>query len=500
MRFHIQEKTILPEFISHAQPPLEFIPPAFNPLVLGVAQQVLPFWMRSHTAISDIEADNIEVLVDLYRQFQEGKIRFLIAFRHPSVDDPFCMAHLLWRMVPRVAKQQGISLKHPIHAHFIYDRGIPLWAGSQIGWLYSRLGCTPIHRGKADWTGLRSARNLFANARLPMAAAPEGATNGHNEIISSLEPGIAQLGFWCVEDLLKAGRSEQVVIVPVGIQYRYLEAPWKSLDNLLSELEAVSGLPQEELKVAGSKVEGFNQSANLEPQTHLQASEASLYRRLYRLGEHLVSLMEEFYTRFYHHTLPTVGETTPSRQQGSATDANEALAVRLQALLNVALQVAEEYFDLRPKGSLIDRCRRLEQAGWNYIYREELKNIKALSPLERGLADRIAEEAQLRMWHMRLVETFVAVTGKYVLEKQTAERFAETTLLLWDMATRIKGSNPFERPRLGKQRVQITVGQPLSVSDRYPAYHASRHGARTAVAEFTQDLQHALESLILSGA
>jgi hypothetical protein len=484
---HIQEKITLPDLISHAQPPLEFIPPALNPLVLRVAQQVLPFWIRSHTSITEIQADNVEVLVDLYRQFQEGKIRFLMAFRHPSVDDPLCMTHLLWRLVPQVAKKQGISLQRPIHAHFIYDRGIPLWAGSQMGWLYSHLGGTPIQRGKADWRGLRSARDLFANAQLPMAAAPEGATNGHNEIISPLEPGIAQLGFWCVEDLLKAGRSEQVVIVPVGIQYRYLEAPWQSIEKLLSELEAASGLPVTE---ESSELKSSTQNSTLKTQH-------SLYRRLYRLGEHLVSLMEEFYSRFYHQTLPSVTEGNPPIEQGSPTNANEALAARLRALLNVALQVAEEFFDLSPKGSLIDRCRRLEQAGWNYIYREELKNIKALSPLERGLADRIAEEANLRMWHMRLVETFVAVTGQYVLEKQTVERFAETSLLLWDMVTRIKGSNPFERPRLGKQRVQMTVGQPLSVSDRYPVYQASRHGARLAVADLTKDLQHAMESMIV---
>ncbi len=485
----------MPDLISHAQPPLEFIPPALNPLVVRVAQQVLPFWIRSRTAIAQIEADNVEVLVDLYRQFQEGKIRFLIAFRHPQVDDPLCMAHLLGKMVPRVAKQQGISLQHPIHAHFIYDRGIPLWAGSQIGWLYSRLGCTPIHRGKADWMGLRSARDLFVKGQFPMAAAPEGAINGHNEIVSSLEPGIAQLGFWCVEDLLKSGRSEQVWIVPVGIQYRYLEAPWKSIEKLLSELEATSGLPVEEEHLES---DALTQNSSTDATVANQQTIHSLYRRLYRLSEHLLSLMEEFYTRFYHQTLPTTLKGTSPQPQESVTSLNEALAVRLQALMNVALHVAEEYFDLPPKGSFIDRCRRLEQAGWNYIYREELKNVKALSPLERGLADRIAEEANLRMWHMRLVETFVAVTGHYVIEKMTVERFAETTLLLWDMMTRIKGSNPFQRPRLGQQRVQMIVGQPLSVSERYPAYQASRHGARQSVAELTQDLQHALKGLILS--
>jgi hypothetical protein len=484
----VQKKTTLPDLISQAQPPLEFIPPAFNPLVLRAAQQVLPFWMHSNTAITEIQAENVELLVDMYRQFQEGKIRFLMAFRHPNVDDPLCMTHLLWRIVPQVAREQGISLRHPIHAHFIYDRGIPLWAGSRIGWLYSRLGCTPIHRGKADWTGLRSARDLFANAQLPMAAAPEGAVNGHNEIVSSLEPGIAQLGFWCVEDLLKAGRSEQVLIVPVGIQYRYVEPPWKSIEKLLSELEAASGLPVEE---DSSEPESSSQHLNLN-------TDHSLYRRLYRLSDRLLSLMEEFYTRFYHQTLPTVEHSTPPQQQESATSGNKVLAARLQALLNVALQVAEEYFDLRPKGSLIDRCRRLEQAGWNYIYREDLKNIKALSPLERGLADRIAEEANLRMWHMRLVETFVAVTGQYVFEKQTVERFAETTLLLWDMMTRIKGNSPFKRPQLGEQQVQMTIGQPLSVSERYPVYQSGRHAARQAVADLTKDLQHAMEGLILT--
>ena len=474
------------DLIIQAQPPLEFIPPAFNPLVLQATQQVLPFWIRSRTAISEIRADNVEVLVDLYRQFQEGKIRFLLAFRHPKVEDPFCMTYLLWKLVPQVARQQGISLQHPTHAHFIYDRGIPLWAGSKVSWLYSHLGCTPIQRGKADWLGLRSARDLFVNGQFPMAAAPEGATNGHNEIISPLEPGIAQLGFWCVEDLLKSGRSEQVLILPVGIQYRYVDAPWKGLENLLGELEAASGLPVEE----GSS------ELTISSQTLTPKAQDSLYRRLYRLSDRLLSVMEEFYTRFYHRTVPTTSKGTSSQQQESVSDLNEALAVRLQGLLNVALQVAEEYFALSPKGSLIDRCRRLEQAGWNYIYREELKNEKALSPLERGLADRIAEEANLRMWHMRLVESFVAVTGKYVIENPTVERFAETTLLLWDMVTRIKGSSPFQRPQLGKQRVQITVGQPLSLSDRFPVYQASRQSARQSVADLTQDLQKALESLI----
>ncbi|KAF3888734.1 MULTISPECIES: glycerol acyltransferase [Nostocales] len=461
----------MPDIIYQAQPPLEFIPPALDPLFLRGVQLVLPHWIRWKTAINHIEADNVEVLVDLYRQFQEGKIRFMLAFRHPKTEDPFALGYLLYHILPKVARHGGTALQHPIHAHFIYDRGIPLWAGSHVGWIVSHLGATPIQRGKADWTGLRSARDLFVNGQFPMAAAPEGATNGLSEIVNPLEPGIAQMGFWCAEDLQKDKRDEQVFIVPVGIRYSYVAAPWGAIANLLTELETAMGL-----------------SANTAHSLPSSATFDSLYPRLVGLSERLLSLIEEFYKRFYHRKLPVYE---------GGKDANELFAVRLQAVLDVVLQVAEDYFDLQSKGNFSDRCRRVEQAGWNYIFREEFKDKKALSLVEKALGDRVAEEANLRMWHMRLVENLVAVTGKYVREKPTAERFAETTLLLWNVVTLITGGNPFRTPKLGKQNVKITIGEPLSVSERYPAYKASRQGARQAVADLTKDLQQRLEGLVL---
>lgn len=461
--------------IYQAQPPLEFIPPAFNPLFLRFFHLLLPNLIRWQTPISEIEAEDVEVLADLFRQFQEGKIRFLLAFRHPKTDDPFALTYLSSQLVPKVAREKGIALQSPIHAHFIYDRGIPLWAGSYVGWIASRLGGTPIQRGKADWAGLRSARDLFANGKFPMAAAPEGATNGLSEIISPLEPGIAQMGFWCAEDLHKAGRSEQVLIVPVGIKYSYVDAPWDAIADLLTDLEAASGVPVHQDQGNALSFE-------------------SLYPRLLTLAEHLLSLMEQFYTRFYHQKLPDAKITDKE-----ITDRNEALAHRLQALMNVALFISEQYFDLPSRGNWNDRCRRVEQAGWNYIFREEFKDVKSLSPIEKALGDRIAEEANSRMWHMRLVESFVAVSTNYIREKPTVERFAETTLILWNMITKIKGGNSSLRPQLGKQKVKLSVGKPISVSERFPVYKANRVGAKQAVAELTNDLQQALEGLVAKG-
>jgi hypothetical protein len=49
---------------------------------------------------------------------------------------------------------------------------------------------------------------------------------------------------------------------------------------------------------------------------------------------------------------------------------------------------------------------------------------------------------------------------------------------------------------LGQQKVKITVGKPISISEHYPAYKENRLAARQAVADVTNDLQHALEGLI----
>lgn len=441
------------------QPPLEFIPPDLNMSILRGMRSILPFWMRHRTAISRIEAIQVEKLVDLYEQFQSGKIRLLMAFRHPSSDDPFCLMYLMHYLLPRTARRQGIRLRLPTHSHFMYDRGIPLWAGSRVGWIYSKLGGTPIHRGKLDRVGLRSARDLLANGKFPLMAAPEGATNGHNEIVSPLEPGIAQMGFWCVEDLQKANRNEEVIIVPIGIQYHYVKRDWTPVDQLLGELETDTGITPKH---------------------------PDRYARLYTIAEHMLTVMESFYRKFYHQDLPSVEHAEP----------NARLALRLQVLMDSALTVAEQYFDIQPKGSVIDRCRRLEQAAWDLIFREDLK-LGELSPVDRGLADRVAEEASLRIWHMRLVESFVAVTGRYVIEKPSLDRFAETTLLLWDMITRIKGGDAFKRPKLGKQSVLITVGDPISVSDRAAATKGDRRATKQAVADLTQDLQTAMEKMIL---
>jgi len=461
----------LPKTIQSIQPPLKFIPQRFNPFVVQITRWLIPILLKFRTrpwlpaGIVKVEAENAEVLAQLYQQFQAGKIRLLLAFRHPEVDDPLCMFYFLSRILPKVAREQGIPLKYPVHSHFVYDRGMTIWAGNLLAEFFSRLGGFPIRRGKRiDRIAIQTVRELFVNGKMPIAIAPEGGTNGHSGIVSPLEPGVAQMGFWCVEDLVKANRDETVFIVPIAIQYSYVAPPWKKLDWLLSQLEIESGLPVQSVPEIDGQQEIY-------------------YQRLCRLAEYLIGEMEEFYRRFYHQNLPDIS--------------HQPIIDRLHRLLDTGLLVAEQYFGLQSVGNFIDRCRRLEEAGWSYIYREDVSDIQALSPLKRGLADWIAQEADLRMRHMRLVESFVAVTENYLLKPPQVEHFAETALIIFDMVSRIGGKSPV-RPRLGWRQAKITVGDPISVTERWVSSSVHRLMARQGVSDLTQDLQTALEGLIKS--
>ncbi|MGB7251161.1 MAG: 1-acyl-sn-glycerol-3-phosphate acyltransferase [Phormidesmis sp.] len=488
----------MPQFVRRAQPPLDFIPAAYNPWVLRLIHWALPVFLQVRlrpwlpAGIRRIDVEQVEHLVDLYAQFEAGKARFLMAVRHVEVDDPLSGLYLCSRAVARSAKAKGIALKQPVHTHFIYERGMTIWAGKGIGWLLSRIGGVPIRRGRRpDWVGLKAARRLMVEGKMPLVVAPEGATNGHSERLGPLEPGVAQLAFWCAEDLQRADRSESVFIIPIGIRYRYVQPDWPKLAALLSQLEAKSGLAH---------------SATLASPFSGDASK-DCYLRILQLGEHLMTTMEAFYARCHHQRFATVakadipkaeaGDENPSIPDHDETMLSaEACSQRLQKLLDSALQVSEQFFGLPGKGTVVDRCRRLEEASWSYIYREDLADLETLSPLERGLADWAAQEASLRELHMRIAESFVAVDGQYLRENPSFERCAEISLLMCDMLGRLGGDKLPRRPRLGDRQIKMVVQPPIAVTPRLADYQKDRRSGRVVITAVTEEIRQALEETI----
>jgi predicted NBD/HSP70 family sugar kinase len=88
----------------------------------------------------------------------------------------------------RAGRRQGLHFNPAPTGQLLFDRGIPLWAGASMGRLFTHLGGASIQRSKLDLPALRTARRLLLEGPHPFALAPEGATNGHIERLSPLEP------------------------------------------------------------------------------------------------------------------------------------------------------------------------------------------------------------------------------------------------------------------------------------------------------------------------
>jgi 1-acyl-sn-glycerol-3-phosphate acyltransferase len=473
--------------IDRVQPPLAPIRAPYRPAVLRLVHALLPLLLRWRVVrwlpagITHVELENGETLFALLERFRAGHCRLLLAFRHSTVDDPLCGLWLFSRGLPRRLRPQPV--------HFLYDRGMPLWAGRPLGWLLAALGGVALRRGRRpDWSALRQARALMCDGPFPFAVAPEGATNGLGDALGPLEPGSARLALWCREDLLRAGRREAVWIVPIGIHYRYPDAPWPRLERLLARLERRMGLAP---------------PAPPEPAAAITRPERCR-RRLLRLGEGLLSALEAFYGRFGEEESPGA-ELDPGpvprdgSGDGSGGDGGAARCDRrIAALRERVLRLAEGRLGVRAAGNPVDRCRRLEEVAWQWIHREDLPPRHRLPPLQRDLADQAAAEAALALQHMRLVETFVAVSAGYLGSPGSApatahppsfERCADLTLLLHDGLARLRGGALPARPRLGRRHARLRVAVPIPV----PAEPGSRHQVAALTALLEERLRGCLD-------
>ncbi len=417
--------------------PLHFIEPKLNIYLKNFLSFIFPIYKLT-TNIRKVSFQNLEKLAKYYQEHKENKTRLLIAFRHPSADDPVSLGSLFWKALPNELKKHGIKQNESTHFHFVWDRGIPIWAGSKTSYLYSRLGGIPIHRGKVDWKGLNKIREILNFSSYPILIAPEGATNGHNETLSPIEPGVAQIMIWCLEDLKKQNRNEKVVLLPLGIKYEYEEKNWTKLENQLNKMKSDLGSLYQEITIPIENVVNMNdvQKKN--------------YTKLINLYHSTLFYLEKYFFKYYRKTIVDC--------------VHSDIETRIQNISDSILSVSEDFFQITKKGNIIDRCRKLEQASWDYIYREDIE-IEKLSKLEEGALNRIANQSKLMDWNMRVVESLVAIRNSYLIDKPSFERFADMSLLLFDTISKLIFGTGQKRPTLGKVQANLKIGEEIIVSE-----------------------------------
>ena len=434
-----------------ARPALRRLPTRSSRPVQSLVRRLLPLVFRAQ-GLEIRNGNAADGLAKAFQAHQAGETTLLIAFRHPSTRDPLVLADLFWNRAPSTARQCYSPLARPVELRFLYDRGIPIWAGPLIGWLLQRCGGIAIHRGRLDRPALAEARQVLAQGRYPLVIAPEGATNNLSGEMAPLEPGVAQLAFWAAEDIDKNVQTQNLQVLPVSLTYSWRQQNWSALDARLQALELHLGVQGDPL----------HEQWDEPHQVHRQ--------RFLRIGDALINALEQLERLQHEPDQPLVNRITTYRLHGLAK--------------------AESHFGLKAAGTLQERCRRIEQAAWDRIYREGLDQ---LPPLERSIADWEAREADLKLSRMRLVEHFICVTGQSISDEDNFDRLAEMLLLVEETIGWIEDRPWKSSPSLGPQRVELSLGEPMAVLPRLSSY---RHNRRQAVQQFMADLQQALHQLM----
>lgn len=216
--------------------------PRPNKLLIAAFKFISPLYVRLALRFRRISLVRGERLVEAFRDFQTGKTRLVIAFRHPYGDEPQLMAHAVAREVPRAARRLGAPLHRSTHAAFVHGYEVPLWLGPLVRWLLPRSGALSIHHVKFDSEGLKRIVLAMKDGEYPLALAPEGQVSYTSSSVPRLEQGFARISFWTAESLAKEGRTERTEVLPVSIHYRYGKRADRVLDRILGMAEAECGL------------------------------------------------------------------------------------------------------------------------------------------------------------------------------------------------------------------------------------------------------------------
>ena len=416
---------------------LRFVPPRLNHLVLSLARVLAPGYLRYGLHLRVQSPDNFDTVLQEYQRFFRNESKLILVFRHVHVHDAQVMFYLFNNIVHTQAKKQGIRYPYRPHAHFLYGRGVPVWGGAHLEWLFSRLGGIPVHHRKLDRQGLDVVRRYIGEGRYPIALAPEGQVTYHNQVVHDIEPGFAQLALWARHDIEKKGQNQDVRILPISQYYDYGEVGMQIRSELVDRI---------------SREIGIDFSAELQQSERIQPV-------LRKIGAQLLSKIETFYSDYYQVDLPD-----RSRESGGKGECSRR---RVEHLVDALLRMQEQRLGIHhpPKG-FTPRIYIVRLAGWNRIFVRQDNSQAAVdgrAPLDRELQDYIAAEAGLCARHLEVVDLLAYLQPEYALESDDANRHIEFLLNLLDAVNRLKGGTIGQRTHPRGCTVKLNIGAPISV-------------------------------------
>jgi 1-acyl-sn-glycerol-3-phosphate acyltransferase len=357
--------------------PYRFVPPVYGRFWQRLLQLALPSYLRKVHGLHDIQFEGLEAV----RASLKAGHSVLLTPNHARPCDPMLLGLLSGRL--------NVSLYTMASWHlFMQTR-------SQA-WLLPRVGAFSVYREGLDTAAVKEAVSILKTGAGPLIIFPEGLITRSNDCLRHLNDGPAFIARTAARQRAKASLPT-VVIHPVAIRYSFGGDVQSAVAPVLRYIE--------------------------ERLTWQTKPDQSLYERIYRIGEALLSLKEMDY--FGRAQTGTISE-------------------RQTRLISHILEPLEQEWKLTPRdGDVPSRVRALRGA--------------LLPDIVEGSLD---EKEKARRWRqladLYLAQQLCLYPPDYMASRPTAERILETVERLEeDLTDRTRVHAPI--------KVRVRVGPAIEV-------------------------------------
>ncbi len=350
--------------------------------------------------------------------------RLIYLSNHPSTGEPPVAYYVANRMGARF--------------NFMASRQVFEWGYGVVGRFIQSIGAFSIIPGASDRESLKASRAILAKPRGKLVLYPEGEpTSGENDNLMPFQPGIAQLGFWALDDARKTDPDADIKILPSFVKYVMVGTD------------------------ASIKAELHDSIARLEKRYSIDPGNKNLLRRFLTVGRVLLEETERDYEvpmaarddfdyrigRARHAILDGVAERVGVHGYDQSSDAIQKLRHILSVLEMVELKLKDP------------RLPNLSKSELEWARRESLKAYDV-----------------------------IVIKPGYLISRPTAERFFEWLARFENYA--YGSTSP--RPR----KAHVFFGPVQRLSDFYDDYRSNK---RRGVEKLTRHLRDQTQ-VLLDGA
>lgn len=392
-----------------------FIPPKLEYPIAWMIDFSFPLFAKFGMNLNgiDISGKDRELLRSLRKE------RMLYMSNHPSTIEPPIAYY--------VANIMGTRF------HYLAARNVFNWMFGLLGDLISKLGAFSVLTGTTDRETLKTSRSILAEPGGKLVIYPEGMCSMENDNLAPFMPGIAQIGFWGLEDARKNDSQADIVILPAFVKYTLAG----SRTSLLQEIE--------------SSLRRLEEKLGIEP------GNRNLLRQFLAVGRVLLENAEKEY--------------------GINASDNDDYDYRVGHVRHAALNRAAQRLQVK-----------LDSGSDSFHKIREVFKVK--DAIDSGIEDSKRpkippEDFIMGSRDLDTAYTFIVIKPEYLVSRPTPERFMEW---IYRFETHVFGATNFRA-----RRARVIFSDPFRIGDYYESYKKDK---KKTVDEVTKRLRKDIESLL----